>query len=68
MAVVSCASKLLLGRVQGLSRVASSFKYATASTGKYANSNSDATGRDKVAHLHTMKTRRGVGGLPPLIF
>jgi len=33
MAVVSCASKLLLGRVQGLSRVASSFKYATASTG-----------------------------------
>ena len=60
MAVVSCASKLLLGRVQRLSRVTSSFKYATASTGKYANSNSEVKGRSKVALAHTMKTRRGV--------
>lgn len=60
MAVVSCASKLLLGRVQGLSRVASSFRYVTASTGKYANSNSEVKGGGKVALKHTMKTRRGV--------
>ena len=60
MAVVSCASKLLLGRVQGLSRVASSFKYATASTGKYADSNNEIKGGGNVALIHTMKTRRGV--------
>jgi len=60
MAVLSCASKLLLGRVQRLSRVTSSFKYATASTGKYANRNSEVKGRSKVALVHTMKTRRGV--------
>jgi len=58
MAVVSCASKFLFGRVQGLSRVASSFKYATTSTGKYANSISEVKG--KVAFIHTMKTRRGM--------
>jgi hypothetical protein len=60
MAVVSTASKLLLGRVQGLSRVASTFKYATTCTGKYANSNSEVKGRGKVALIHTVKTGRGV--------
>jgi hypothetical protein len=39
MAVVSSVSKLFLGRVQGLSRVAASLKYASTSTGKFANSN-----------------------------
>jgi len=39
MAVVTSVSKLLLGRVQGFSRVASSVKYASTSTGKYAERN-----------------------------
>jgi hypothetical protein len=38
MAAVSTASRLLAGRIHGLSKVASCVKYASTSTGEYASS------------------------------
>jgi hypothetical protein len=60
MAVVSSASKLLFGRLQGFSRVAYNFKYVSTSTGKYGNSSSKVTGRGKVFSIHGMKASWGV--------